>query len=198
MQRLSDALPALYRARSGTDPIGVEAARVLASLPDQWIVTPRPAEPPHQAARFLTAALAGEGAGIGDQLRPILREIAPLLGWRYSYPPRADAAATIPDIAFAELVGPRGLFDSAEVRVGLTLIGPDTSYPAHAHPAVELYFVLSGTAAWTADGVETQRAPGDWVLHERSVAHAMRTEAEPLLAVYSWTGDILSPSVYVE
>jgi quercetin dioxygenase-like cupin family protein len=189
-------LPALYRARSGTDPIGVEAARVLASLPDQWIATPRPAEPPHQAARFLAATLVGEV--VGDQLRPILRDIAALLGWRYSYPPRADAAATIPDIAFAELVGPRGLFDSAEARVGLTLIGPDTYYPAHAHPAVELYFVVSGTAAWTADGVETQRAPGDWVLHDQGVPHAMRTQAEPLLAVYSWTGDILSPSVYVE
>jgi hypothetical protein len=29
------------------------------------------------------------------------------------------------------------------------------------------------------------------------MAHAMQTEAEPLLAIWSWRGDVTSPSVYL-
>ena len=39
--------------------------------------------------------------------------------------------------------------------------------------------------------------PGALVLHPSGVVHAMRTHEEPLLAVYTWTGeDVRTPSVY--
>jgi mannose-6-phosphate isomerase-like protein (cupin superfamily) len=194
--RLNDALAALYRARIASDPIGAEAARVLAAWPPDWVAPPPEDAAPHPASRHLAGALASDGPA--PDLRRLLHDAAALLRWSYSYPPRANGPDLATDIAFAELIGPRGWAGSHAIRVGLTLIGPATYYPAHAHPAVELYAVLSGTADWTARGEVTARPPGAWILHESGTPHAMRTRAAPLLAVYSWTGDLQSPSLYVE
>ena len=50
------------------------------------------------------------------------------------------------DFAFCQIAGPTGLGRSERIRLGLTLIAPGTDYPAHAHPAVETYLVIAGTA----------------------------------------------------
>jgi quercetin dioxygenase-like cupin family protein len=78
------------------------------------------------------------------------------------------------------------------------LIAPETRYPPHAHPAIETYLVIAGTALWslgTAPGAA--QPPGALILHPSGEAHAMRTQAEPLLAIWSWRGDVTSPSVYL-
>jgi quercetin dioxygenase-like cupin family protein len=101
-------------------------------------------------------------------------------------------------VAFAEIVGPDGFLDSEKIRIGLTLIAPDTHYPLHAHPALELYLVVAGTAAWQL-GREPARPqpPGSLILHPSNAPHGMETGGEPLLAIYSWRGDLASPSVYL-
>jgi hypothetical protein len=53
-----------------------------------------------------------------------------------------------------------------------------------------------GTAVWTADGQSAPQPPGSFILHPRNVIHAMRTTHHALLAINSWSGDALSPSVY--
>lgn len=75
---------------------------------------------------------------------------------------------------------------------------PETIYPAHAHPAVELYHVVSGTALWTAGDILRRRVPGDFILHPSGVRHATRTQAQPLLAIYTWTGEVGTASRFVE
>ena len=125
-----------------------------------------------------------------------LGPIAGRLPWRYGYAPRADAPDLGQRMAWAEIVGPAAPIRSDRVGFGLTFIGRDTFYPPHRHPAVELYGVVSGTALWTLEGETRHRPPGAFVLHRENAEHAMRTAAEPLLAIYSWTGDILSPTVY--
>jgi gentisate 1,2-dioxygenase len=101
------------------------------------------------------------------------------------------------NIAFAEIVGPAAPFRSDSVCLGLTLIGPETLYPAHRHPAIELYYVVAGIATWTLVGVSQDNPPGTFILHPSQAIHAMRTHAEPLLAIYSWSGsDVRTTSVY--
>src|SRR2546425_11101671 len=60
-------------------------------------------------------------------------------------------------------------------------------YPAHAHPAPEIYFVMSGTAEWTV-GEETFTAePGTAIYHPSQVLHRMvNTGTAPLRAVWFW------------
>ena len=138
--------------------------------------------------RHLTAALDGWRDG-GEEVRAALSALADRLPWRFSYAPRADAPDLAERVAWAELVGPSAPIRSDRLCVGVTLIAPHTLYPDHRHPAIELYRVLSGTATWSAAGVARPVPPGEWVLHPSGVVHAMRTGAEPLLALYTWSGE---------
>ena len=99
--------------------------------------------------------------------------------------------------ADARLVIP--MFLMLLLGVYLTLQAPDVAYPAHAHPAVELYQVVSGTATWwrTSDG-QQRRLPGEVLLHGSGEAHAMRTWGMPLLSVCIWLDALDRPSRMVD
>jgi quercetin dioxygenase-like cupin family protein len=148
----------------------------------------------HPVARQLRR-LGATAAG-NDVLAAFLPHLD-ALPWRYSYEPRPDAPDIGERMAWAELVGPVAPFQSQKVCVGLTAIGPDLLYPAHYHPAVETYLVLSGTARWTANGITREHSPGALILHPSNVVHAMRAGAEPLLAAYAWTGEVETLSAYL-
>lgn len=152
----------------------------------------------HSVTRHIGAALqAGNESTVAllEVVRPVIR----FLRWRYSYRARAGAGSLGDNVAFAELVGPEAPFRSDSVCLGLTLIAPATLYPSHRHPAIETYYVLAGTAIWTLDGVSRENPPGTYILHPSQAVHSMQTHAEPLLAIYTWSGpDVRTPSVYTE
>jgi mannose-6-phosphate isomerase-like protein (cupin superfamily) len=96
---------------------------------------------------------------------------------------------------YAEIIGLNGLMVSDRVAVGVLLLGPDTEYPPHAHPATEHYCVLSGSAHWGLGGCPpTVRDPGSLIYHPSGVAHDMRTGENPLLALYLWQGNLSTPA----
>jgi quercetin dioxygenase-like cupin family protein len=124
--------------------------------------------------------------------------LAPALRWTYSYPTNPRDRDLSSKVAFAQIVGARGLQPDSEIHIGLTLIAPHVVYPAHLHPAVELYLVIAGTALWQSGHAEpAMKPPGSVILHPSNVVHAMTTFEEPLLAIWTWRGDLVSPSVYV-
>jgi len=144
-------------------------------------------------APALQAAARGPAAGVAEGIAAARGE----LHWYYGYaavPGQEDLAERI---AFCEILGPKSALRSDETRLGFTLLGPRTHYPAHAHPAVELYYVIAGTARWGTARMSGDRPPGAFILHGASEPHVMETADEPLLALYSWSGDIYSPSLYV-
>ncbi|MGB8933253.1 MAG: dimethylsulfonioproprionate lyase family protein [Anaeromyxobacteraceae bacterium] len=150
----------------------------------------------HPIVRHLAPALSAPAPHAAAVVAE-LGAIGPRLPWRYAYAERADAPDLGDRIAFAEIVGPDAPLRSDTVCLGLTLIAPNTLYPDHRHPAIELYCVLSGTATWSAGGRAALVPPGTFVLHPSGVSHAMETHAEPLLAVYTWSGDdVRTPSAY--
>jgi quercetin dioxygenase-like cupin family protein len=153
---------------------------------------------PHHSALLATALAAAGGNPIATALaalRDPLRDDQ--LPWHYHYKPRDDAPDLASRIAFAELIGPRGPLTAPECRIGFTVMAPHTVYPLHRHPAVELYLVISGTAEWIAPPSQHHAPPGSYILHGTNQPHAMRTTAEPLLALYAWSGDLESPATYI-
>jgi quercetin dioxygenase-like cupin family protein len=184
------------RRKSADDAVGREIETVISLLEPLPPLAGRFFKNNHAANRHIKAALAGGNestAALLDAISPVIR----FLPWRYSYPTRDDAPDLGQNIAFAEIIGPEAPFRSDNVCLGLTLIGPETLYPAHRHPATELYHVVAGTATWTLDGVSHNYPPGTFILHPSQAIHAMRTHAEPLLAIYSWSGsDVRTTSVY--
>lgn len=193
-----DPLLALMRRAFATparDPAAAEeAARVLAALPvpgtklEHNLVASE-----HGLLTEIPAVLAA----LPPEWQQALAPLAARLPWRYSYAPRPDAPGLASRMGWAELVGPAAPVHSDLVGFGLTLISGQTYYPPHSHPAVELYRVLAGTSEWTLEGRTSLRQAGDFILHPAHAIHAMRALDAPLLALYSWSGDIVSPTVYV-
>jgi mannose-6-phosphate isomerase-like protein (cupin superfamily) len=184
------------RHKSADDAVGREIQKVVSLLEPLPALTGEFPKNTHAATRHIKAALqAGNEstAALLDAIGPVIR----FLPWRYSYPTRDDTPDLGQNIAFAEIIGPAAPFRSDNVCLGLTLIGPEILYPAHRHPAIELYHVVAGTATWTLDGVSRDHPPGTFILHPSQAVHAMQTHAEPLVAIYSWSGsDVRTTSVY--
>ncbi len=114
---------------------------------------------------------------------------APSLEWRQTYSRDEIGAEFLRSYGYTEILGPTTAWRSDRLRCGFLLLGPGTHYPRHHHEAEELYVVLSGTAAWTqGDAPWRDRPPGTVIHHASGEPHAMRTAAEPLLALYVWHG----------
>jgi quercetin dioxygenase-like cupin family protein len=193
--RLIATIKATFAQRQ---PAGLGLENVLSLLEPLPPMTGRFSRSSHAVTRHTGAVLK---AG-NESTATLLEAVGPVihfLPWRYSYPPRAGAGSLEHNIAFAEIIGPEAPFRSDSVCLGLTLIAPRTLYPSHRHPAIETYYVVAGTALWTLDGTSHVNPPGTHILHPSQAVHSMQTHAEPLLAIYSWSGpDVHTPSVYAE
>jgi mannose-6-phosphate isomerase-like protein (cupin superfamily) len=177
---------------AAADDIGL-AIRHLRHAAEAAVARPFSARPsPSHAALLATALAAGT-----DPIGAALAAAPDALAWHYHYAPRPGEADLSDRIAFAELIGPDGPLDAPDCRIGFTLMAPETLYPLHAHPAIELYLVLSGHARWTTPTSDRIVPPGDFVLHRSDEPHAMQTFGTPLLALYAWRGAIDVPAFYI-
>jgi mannose-6-phosphate isomerase-like protein (cupin superfamily) len=176
------------------DAVGVEASLVLELPIPEPTGTFKPSRLPVTA--FISQALEN-GVPETQPLRDAFAKAVPVLPWKYNYEPRAD----LPDLglrmAWAEIIRPEAPYVSNQFCFGFTLIAPESLYPAHFHPATELYYVLSGTAQWVLSGTKTRYQSGSFILHPSNAVHAMQTSDEPLLAMYTWSGeDVVTLSKY--
>jgi hypothetical protein len=110
------------------------------------------------------------------------------------YSPRADAPDLAERIGFSELVGPAGSLIADSNRIVFAMIEPETFYLWHAHGGV--VHVISSTAQWMTAMSSRELPPDACVRPPSNEPHAMRTERDPQLAVYAWSGDIASLAVY--
>jgi len=173
----------------------VAAYRELAPLLRAW---PGDAECVAQPASSLPVVQWLERAAFiapspTDALARALLDAASSLAWRQTYARGTVDDAFLDSYGWTELIGARGLIASKALACGFLLLGPRTLYPPHQHEADETYLTLSGIAAWQ-DGSRTWRhvPPGQLVHHASFEPHAMRTDAEPLLALYLWRGSDVS------
>jgi hypothetical protein len=100
--------------------------------------------------------------------------------------------------ANGEGIGPDGRLFHKKIILGLFILGSDTTYPTHAHPAEEFYIVLAGNPEFQVgsnNNFERQQL-GSIVLHHSEVSHCIRTTAEPFFAIFGWRGDIEARSWY--
>ncbi len=87
-----------------------------------------------------------------------------------------------------EIVGGDGPLQAAgELRVGTLNMPANVHYPAHRHPAPELYVVLDGHLVWEAEGEPSRRVvSGAVILHRPWQVHAMQTLSEPVRLMWVW------------
>jgi quercetin dioxygenase-like cupin family protein len=134
-----------------------------------------------------------------------LDELGDHLNWVQSehYVRSPPSANFIDNYGYAVIAGPPEivppLASADKIATGLILFGPQTCYPLHRHPAIEIYYVVSGHAEWwRGDGPWQEKPPGSLIYHESWIPHGMRTSDEPLIAAYLWKGDLYTDARFVE
>ena len=147
-----------------------------------------------QRAHLAETLAAAEAHPLAARLAPLARDLSWSGGSEFEMPSSFQGR-----FAYCEIAGPNGMIPAEGFRFGAYLQFPGTWYPIHSHAAEELYFILSGTAEWTRDGINGQpEPPGTLIRHASHEGHATRTLAEPLLALWAWRGDIDLASYRVE
>jgi quercetin dioxygenase-like cupin family protein len=83
--------------------------------------------------------------------------------------------------------GSRAPVPQQDVLMGVLELAPGATYPGHAHPSPEIYYVMSGRARWTVGGETFDAVPGTAVYTPPNTLHRMvNTGDEPLRTVYFW------------
>jgi len=151
---------------------------------------------PLPVCRFWVDAIAAASRA-GSSLAGVVDRLAPHLSWTQNpnYRREPPDPGFLDRYGYAVIVGPEdgppALAVDPRVAIGVLLLGPDTHYPLHSHPAVEVYYTLTKAGEWWRDSGPWRHEPsGSAIYHVPSIPHATRTGADPLLAVYLWTGDL--------
>lgn len=148
--------------------------------------------------RGLAGALA-ETAKLDGELAAALAAMVDYFSWRqarYS-DPRLESDFNA-NLVWCEIIGPHGFFPGEDFLLGLLFLSERRHYPDHHHPAPELYWPLTAGTQWRQGetGFEAKSA-GDVIWHRPNVAHATKTGAAPMLAVWCWPRDIATPAKMV-
>lgn len=133
----------------------------------------------------------------GDPLGPLCAALAEELrqsghAWRQNpnYRARPPSETFLANYGYLECAGPEAPWRVTDVRLGFLLLGPKTLYPAHHHPAEEIYLPL-GAARWFKDGEGWREKPAGAVIHHPpQCSHATESGAQPLAAIYLWRGAV--------
>ncbi len=190
--------------RAGASAAGVDRdlARIfaddLAQLADAPLGERFPGETDVRALAFAPRVLGRPAAPGLEDLTRAARAAFGLVRWSEFYAEDDWSRDFLPSFANGEGIGPDGRLRHDRIILGLFLLGPETRYPAHAHPAEEFYIVLAGTPAFQvgADSEFVARPPGSIILHPADVSHAIRSGDEPFFGVFGWRGKIAAPSWY--
>ena len=90
-----------------------------------------------------------------------------------------------------ELLGPEGIIQSQNIRLGLYGILPNSEYGIRTHPAEEVFIMLAGEAEWLRGKENYQvKAVGEYSYHPSGMRHATKTNHSAFMSVYIWSGNI--------
>ena len=133
--------------------------------------------------------MASAGPNPIPELAAALNNLSPRLQWKRRNNSPPDGTNFHDGHANALVAGPGGLEEREDLWVGISLLAPHVRYPDHRHPPEEVYVSLAGGAWWNANMDWTTPGPGGLIYNEPNVLHAMRTDAQPLLAIWClWVG----------
>ncbi len=80
-----------------------------------------------------------------------------------------------------------GVIPQKDILMGVLELAPGAIYSAHAHPAPELYYVMSGRARWTVNDETFDAEPGTAIYHAPNALHRIiNTGDETLRVCWMW------------
>jgi mannose-6-phosphate isomerase-like protein (cupin superfamily) len=118
--------------------------------------------------------------------------------WTEFYEEDSWSKSFLDEFANGEGIGPDGRLFHRNIILGLFILGPETTYPEHAHPAEEFYIVLTGNPQFKV-GVNSEFKPmrsGEVILHHSDISHSIKSSSAPFYAIFGWRGEIHERSWY--
>jgi quercetin dioxygenase-like cupin family protein len=187
LQSFLTSAEAAIRHSSGADErLDVTAERIFTALqvPSTQAGSQGTARLP--VCRHLPTALdrARRQPGPVSALADAFAVIEPQLNWQVRTGAEMRSEQFLNGHANALIAGPEGIEKRHDVRIGVSLMAPHTRYPDHHHPPAEIYVVLSDgqwrqeSNPWHEPGI------GGLVYNPPNIAHAMRSNERPLLALW--------------
>ncbi len=143
----------------------------------------------------------GETMLIEPDLAAAIAAIDEDLAWRQSsaYSDALLGEGFVANYGWTEIIGPSGFFAGDDFLLGLLMLGPGHHYRDHYHPAPELYWPLTSGSNWSRNrGAFAEQPQGAIIWHPPMILHATKTGGTPLLTVWSWTSDTLTPARLAE
>jgi len=144
------------------------------------------------ACRHLAASLAATWH-VDKNVCTAIGDLASSLHWQRipEHVPQPPAGF-MDDYAYAQIIGPSGIYPGDDFMLGLFIIGPGQFCPEHLHAAPEFYWLFSGPTEWrfSAGGPWMQKKAGELQWNNAEDIYAMRTLDAPLFAAWAWTHDI--------
>ncbi len=171
---------ALTRAGDALATTGAMPAAAGASLP----VPPAVGHTLAPALAMAKAAAGGHSAAVARALENLLPQIT----WYARQGGEGACEGFAHRHALATLIGPAdraGVLEIRDdVRVGISLVAPETPYPDHRHPPEELYLALT-PGEWRQElGPWFEPGPGGVVFNTSNILHGMRAGPSPQLALW--------------
>jgi hypothetical protein len=193
---LIDTIAHGLKRQRGNEGVGAVLERL--AVQDLSAVGAQPTSPRRLTACRHLPALLGELMTEESALAAAIADVEDSLCWRQN-PNYSDEvmgqAGYMDNYAYAELIGPSGLFRGDDFLLGLMILGPGLHYCDHFHAAPELYWLLAGFSEWRSGiGDFAPRAAGETIWHPPFVPHATRTNDTPMLAAWVWTSDVATPA----
>lgn len=191
----------LWRAKVLLQALDSASAAPLLPFLREWppVTPPRSVAPAAVPVLRWLAPARQSAPAFAARLVETLFELAPTLGWHRSYSASMVGANFYQNYGWTEFAGLLGPIPSGRLACGVLLLGPHVTYPPHRHEADEIYVPLSGSAQWRHGRSPWRvRAPGTVIHHSRHESHAMRTDSEPLLALYLWRSRNLAQSSHLD
>jgi quercetin dioxygenase-like cupin family protein len=190
---LLDAIIAFYDGQGRTGDPG--AGTMLDDMRSDLVA----ATPTTSPARAITASELLDDALTQSALGAPIAQAAHLFRWRQNpnYTIATMGAAFMAGYGYVEFAGPKeALFHAPGIRVGLLLLGPHLHYPAHAHPAEEIYHPLTDGGLWRRGQEDWRTVPaGRAIHHPPMIVHETKAAESTLLALYCWRGNTVTEAL---
>ena len=137
-------------------------------------------------------------------LQEALIKASPFMHWREVY--RADEASPktfsydfMEKLGVYALIGKTGPFISDKMALFVVYMPAGLTYPWHAHPAEEFYYIISGEAIFSREGHRDKiLSEGQTIYHHSDQPHAMQTNDKPLLSLAVWRNHLDIPPHLLE
>lgn len=126
-----------------------------------------------------------ESSELNKNIVHAVKRLEPMLEWYVKKGEKTPVDATQNfEYVNCNIVGKRGVIHDEDLTIGITVMDPNSVYPAHNHVEEEFYVVLN-TGSWNQNnGLWMEKTLGDYVYNPSNIVHSTKSGDDPLVTIW--------------